>query len=314
MYLLERIEFNNHMKAIFLLPMLGLWSCTTTASDEEVVHSPTPEIMVEEPVSIDSTKLSFPWLDDFDVANTIINRVDVPDGFERLDFDEGSFGHWLRRLPLKPGKPDVKLYDGNLKYNQEAHEYVLDLDVGEKDLQQCADACMRLRSEYLYDKKNYESLHFNYTNGAKVGFQKWASGYYPIPKGSKVTWVQKSSCNDSYGSFKKYMIQIFNYAGTASLSKEMITKTIHEIAPGDLFILGGHPGHSVMVMDVAIHSETGEKAFILAQSYMPAQEMHILKNPENSSSSPWYKVNEIGEEFATPEWMFERSELKTWAD
>jgi len=30
----------------------------------------------------------------------------------------------------------------------------------------------------------------------------------------------------------------------------------------------------------------GEKQFLLGQSYMPAQEMHILKSP-NDESSPW---------------------------
>jgi hypothetical protein len=52
--------------------------------------------------------------------------------------------------------------------------------------------------------------------------------------------------------------------------------------------------------------------FLLAQSYMPAQEMHILKNPINKDISPWYDLLEIGEVINTPEWVFDRAELMRW--
>ena len=51
------------------------------------------------------------------------------------------------------------------------------------------------------------------------------------------------------------------------------------LQPGDVFIKGGSPGHAVIVVDVAIYTQTGKKVFLLAQSYMPAQQIHILVNP-----------------------------------
>ena len=50
---------------------------------------------------------------------------------------------------------------------------------------------------------------------------------------------------------------------------------------------------------------------MLAQSYMPAQDIHIVKNPGNEILSPWY---ETGEEamIITPEWKFEQNQLYKW--
>ena len=56
---------------------------------------------------------------------------------------------------------------------------------------------------------------------------------------------------------------------------------------GDVFIKGGSPGHAVTIVDIAINPKTNKKVFLLAQSYMPAQEIKILKNPNNSELSPW---------------------------
>ena len=105
------------------------------------------------------------------------------------------------------------------------------------------------------------------------------------------------------------MTNIFNYAGTLSLSKELISINFDSISPGDVFIQGGSPGHAVLVMDVAVNNE-GNKMFLIAQSYMPAQEMHILINPSNESISPWYSSEEIEVFLETPEWTFQKSDLK----
>jgi hypothetical protein len=105
------------------------------------------------------------------------------------------------------------------------------------------------------------------------------------------------------------MTFVFRYAGTLSLSKELVPVRLENIQPGDVFIKGGSPGHAVIVMDVTENSKTHEKLFLLAQSYMPAQEIHILRNPENTDTFPWYSTNFTGD-LETPEWTFTRDELK----
>ena len=98
--------------------------------------------------------------------------------------------------------------------------------------------------------------------------------------------------------------------GSASLAKQLNNKPFYDIEPGDVFIKGGFPGHAVIVMDVAVNS-TGKKIFLLAQSYMPAQDIHLLLNHSNHSLSPWYEVNdEVIIE--TPEYTFTRHQLKGW--
>jgi hypothetical protein len=84
-----------------------------------------------------------------------------------------------------------------------------------------------------------------------------------------------------------------------------------DIEIGDVVIKGGFPGHAVLVADVVRNPSTGEKRFLLLQSYMPAQEIHVLKNPANADGSPWYKTD-IGLLLETPEWTFPHTALKRW--
>lgn len=102
---------------------------------------------------------------------------------------------------------------------------------------------------------------------------------------------------------------MYSYAGTRSLENELIPVPLADVRAGDVFIRGGSPGHAVIVMDVA-QDATGRKVFMLAQSYMPAQEIHVLKNPANQDGNPWYAVDEIGEVLETPEWEFDVDELR----
>jgi hypothetical protein len=252
----------------------------------------------------------YSWLKLTDEKNCLRKRIPVPKGYHRVKTEEGSFGNWLRFVPLKEGNPPVHLYNGELKGYQQGHYAVINMDVGDKDLQQCADAVMRLRAEYLFSKAKFDELHFNYTSGDKVSFGDWCKGRRPVIKGNKVVFTQGASCQPTYEEFRKYMNNIFSYCGTLSLSKEMKRTELKDIRPGDVFIFGGTPGHAVLVMDVALNDSTGDKVFLIAQSYMPAQEMHVLVDPGNSSIDPWYSIGEIGDKLKTPEWTFSRDELK----
>jgi len=80
---------------------------------------------------------------------------------------------------------------------------------------------------------------------------------------------------------------------------------------GDVFIKGGFPGHAVIVVDMAENLQIRKKIFLLAQSYMPAQDMHILINPNNQHLSPWYELDFNGD-LNTPEWIFKKSDLHSF--
>src|SRR5881394_333874 len=72
-----------------------------------------------------------------------INTIPLPEGYVRIRADSNSFAGWLRTVALKENKT-VYLFNGTPKNNQLAQFAVLDISVANKDLQQCADAVMRL--------------------------------------------------------------------------------------------------------------------------------------------------------------------------
>ena len=290
-------------------------SCQTTKTEEYITVPALDsivEIVVDTLIQKDTIHYTYFWKNEYDYSSALVNTIELPDGYHRIKTDYNSFAGWLQHLPISSDNT-VYLYSGEVKYNQTAQFNVLDIDVGDKDLQQCADAVMRLRAEYLYSFNQYDKIHFNYTNGVNIPFSKWSNGYYPSLKGNKVVWISSSN-NTSYKSFKKYLTNIYMYAGTASLEKELKSVVISEIQAGDVFIRGGFPGHAVIVLDVVVNEETNDKAFIIAQSYMPAQSIHILKNPKNNGFSPWYSVNEIKDVIETPEWNFYSSQLKRFVE
>lgn len=221
-----------------------------------------------------------------------INQIPVPAGYTRVKTDSTDFGFYLQNLQLKQGNNEVLLYDGSKKYNQSAQFAIIKMDVGKSDLQQCADAVMRLRGEYLFGQKKYSDIHFCFLSDGKPRyFKEYSGGVY------------------TYQKFRKYMNYIFSYANTRSLRRELKhISNIKDIKIGDVFIQAGTPyGHAIIVVDMA-KNKNGNLVFMLAQSYMPAQEIHILKNPSDNKISPWYNIN-FGETLETPEWNFTNMDL-----
>lgn len=242
-------------------------------------------------------------------GETLAERFSAPTGYTRIASEKNSFAEFLQTSALKPHGTLVHYYDGREKPNKVAAA-ILAYDVGNRDLQQCADAVMRLRAEFLYKTKQYDVLHFNFTNGFKADYNKWRKGQRIAVKENKVNWVPTSKESQSYKSFREYLNMVFNYAGTASLTKELKPVSLSQMQVGDVFIKGGSPGHAVIVVDMAVHPTTQKKLFMIAQSYMPAQDIHVLINKYKPAISPWYELEDDASEFYTPEWTFEENQLK----
>lgn len=240
-------------------------------------------------------------------AQRTIGSIPAPSGFSRVE--ASGFGTYLRKLPLKPEGSKVHLYDGSVKYWQGGAYAVVDMEIGKSDLQQCADACIRLRAEYLWRSKQYSAIHFNFTNGFRADYSKWAEGYRISVKGNKVEWYKAGEPDYGYNAFRKYLNMVFSYAGTLSLSKELKQTTKADVKIGDVFIVGGTPGHAMIIVDLAM-DDKGRKAIMVAQSYMPAQDIHIVTNLNDETVSPWYIFDENTMTFGFPEWMFYSYQLK----
>jgi uncharacterized lipoprotein YehR (DUF1307 family) len=217
-----------------------------------------------------------------------IVSIPLPSGYKRVTADSGSFAAYLRNTGLK-AETTVYLYNGQPKQNQNAQYALLNISVGNTDLQQCADAVMRLRAEYLYLQGQFEKIIFRDNDNTAYTFT------------TPYTRVH----------FNKYLNRVFGMCGSASLSKQLTIQTnFAAIKPGDVLIRGGFPGHAVIVMDVAVN-DAGKKIYLLAQSYMPAQDIHVLKNPGAEELSPWYQVND-NLIIQTPEYTFTQNELMAW--
>lgn len=249
-----------------------------------------------------------------EIAMNIHDRFVIPPSYKRIEYPADGFQNFLRSFPLKKYGSPVKLFDGSLKYRQDVHCSVLDIDTGKKDLQQCADAVMRLRAEYLYKTGQFEKIHFNFSNGFRADYIKWKLGYRIRIRSNRAAWVKTSEPDSSRKSFREYLDMVFMYAGSASLERELIKVPLKNIMPGDVLIQGGSPGHALIVMDTAEDIKTGKRIFILAQSYMPAQDIHVVVNPENEDISPWYEADASVKQIITPEWNFTIDDIMRFKD
>ena len=84
---------------------------------------------------------------------------------------------------------------------------------------------------------------------------------------------------------------VMRYAGTLSLEKESVPVSVQEAHAGDFLCHGGSPGHAVLIADEAVN-ENGERVFLLANGFMPAQSAYILAG-YNCDPNPWYTQEQL---------------------
>ncbi|MDP3388246.1 MAG: DUF4846 domain-containing protein, partial [Eubacteriales bacterium] len=136
-------------------------------------------------------------------------------------------------------------------------------------------------------------------------------GYRIKVEGNDVSYYKATDPSFTHESFRKYMDMVFAYASTLSMEKELVSVSVNDMKIGDVFIIGGSPGHAIIVVDMA-ENENGNRIFMLAQSYMPAQQTQILINPLDETMSPWYSLEGVNQ-LKTPEWTFNLDRLKRFA-
>ena len=203
-----------------------------------------------------------------------VGDIPTPYGYERVDGNDPSFSHYLRSLPLKPRGSDVMLYTGDKARFQSLNYAVVDMPVI-SNAEQCADVCMRLRAEYLFNTGQYRNIHFKDVNGHPLHY----------------------SGGSSRKALETYLKKVYVVASTHSLSRSLPRRSLKDMQPGDVFVYAavdrpGHHkyGHAVIVVDVA-ESKSGKKAFLLAEGNTPARNIHVMRNLENPFRSPWFFVD-----------------------
>ena len=222
-----------------------------------------------------------------------IGDISVPRGFERIEVASGSFGEFIRSFPLKERGSHMTYYNGKMALGQYFGYAVLDLPIL-SDIEQCADAVMRMRAEYLWDKGAYDSIHFHSVSGKD---QRFAGG-------------------QDRDEFERFLRKVYGNSNTTSLKREMKTKSLKDIVPGDVFVYespgAGYYGHAVLVVDVAINKKTGQKAIMLSQSSTPALTMHIIRDMLHPIQSPWVILDDSAEGVFISGIHFDIEDLREW--
>ena len=217
---------------------------------------------------------------------------------------------FIENFKLKPYASPILKYDGTPISTQHLHEAVFDIDTGNKDLQQCADAVIRLRAEYLFKTKKFDEIKFHFTSGDLVFWNDYKNGRRAFVNGNFVSFRKTAGFDDSYQNFRNYLDLIFNYAGTISLNQETkpVTKN-SDLKTGDILITQGSPGHVVFIAGVCKNKE-GKKLFLLGEGFTPAQSIHLLSNPFNKNISPWYNLDIDNSETKTARYIFKPTNFR----
>ncbi len=225
-----------------------------------------------------------------------------PSGFTRVDVAPGSFGAFLRSLPLLPEGSPVVDYRGRRLHAEGRHPNiaaVADIDVGDKDLQHCADAILRLHAEWRYGR-GARDLVYRAVSGQPLSYQGWLAGDRSFVAGKDLV-VKRTAAprRDDHAVFRGWLDDVFSWAGTPSLERDgKKVPTASETMPGDFFVMSGSPfGHAVLVLDVA-RDDKGRLAVLLGQSFMPAQSFHVLAH----DGSPWFVIEPGDTLVSTPFW------------
>jgi hypothetical protein len=215
----------------------------------------------------------------------------------------GTWEYFLQHLPVKHGA--VVDYRGKPIPEQSKHAAIVDYDIGRRDLQQCADAIIRLRAEYLFAQGKQDSIGFHFTSGHYYSWNDYCTGRRPVINGNAVRFVNNTQrCEKTHGALRKYLDIVYTYAGTISLCKEL--KETDTLGIGTVIITPGSPGHCSIIVDEGT-TGTGEKVYKLAEGYTPAQSIYILRNHHDSRLSPWYALKDTVIE--TPSYTYRNYKL-----
>ena len=265
--------------------------------------------MCVQPVFSQVTEITEPLLVDLHKSK-VITRFTPPQGYFWMKEQSGSFGEYLVNFPLHPPGFPVRDYRMVPVKTQDRHMALLKIDVGDKDLQQCADAWMRLYAEYLWSQKMFDEIGFEFTSGQFFAWKDYKKGIRTKESKKKVSFYDSGVADESYPAFRDYLNIIFRYAGTISLDRESVSVTDNaDIKTGDFIIRPGSPGHSVIIMGI-VRNNAGKRLYLLAESFMPAQDIHILKNTAHPELSPWYELDVNAPKTVTAKYTFSPTSIK----
>jgi hypothetical protein len=226
------------------------------------------------------------WLSDENLkfpkpVDSLEARFPTPPGYHRVSNAPGSFGEWLRGLPLAAEGTPVLNNSGDtvFKADDDYVAAIVAIDVGAGDLQQSSDAVIRLHGEWLWASDNPDGISYRSASKLDMPFSRWAHGQRLIPSGPNVFWVVKGKPKDpTYDDFRQYIDAVMLWTNNVALA----TRAVHvadpkDLKPGDFFLQTRGKGHAIIVLDLA-EKPTGERVALLGQALQnPAQSIHVIR-------------------------------------
>ena len=218
----------------------------------------------------------YPWLHTAPTYEPLAVRCPTPKGYTRAAVAPGSWGEWLRYLPLLPAGSPVRLKDDVplLPGSSPVLAGVVDLDVRKN--QECADVIFRLRAEFLRWAGREAEISFPADN-VRLSWQEWKRGVRPRLVGRRLVLERTASPDASRSSFDKYLAAVFAWSGTYSMAAMGRRASYAKLRPGDFFAHPGESGgggHGVLIADVMRDAE-GHTWVIVLQGYIPAQSAQL---------------------------------------
>lgn len=242
-----------------------------------------------------------------EAESTLHERMVPPPGFHLIVPPPGSFGAFLLGLPLAAKDTPVRSFRGDVivEATDPRIAGVTTVDVGTRDLQQCADAVLRMHAEYKFLAKDDAALSYRAASKFPMPFSRWQQGDRIVPKGNDLDWTTgRGSTGRTHANLRSWLDTVFNYANTVSIARDALTPARADVRAGDFFVQGGWPGHAVLILAIA-ENTAGERRALLGQSYMPAQSFQVLA----SGGQPWFSLQ--ADTVETPFWRpFAWSDLR----
>jgi hypothetical protein len=282
-----------------LVALLVVCTCAATSL------TPSAARAGERPLS------DYPWSWGADEAATPValeDRFPAPQGTRRIPLAAGGFSAWLRRLPLHRDRRTVRAHDGRPLVRPAVA--VSTLEVGPRDLQQCADSAIRLHAEFLWSIGRAHEAAYHFTSGDRSRYADWLKGERFRVRGATVQRRRVRPARSGRAVWRAWLSHTFMYAGSASLRHDTDAVAPRApLAPGDVFVAPGFPGHVVMILDI-VESAGGARLALVGQGFMPAEDFHVVGAPW-ARDGVWFQLPEAGGTLVTPSWRpFRRAEAR----
>lgn len=266
---------------------------------------PTPSASAPPPAApapIGPDPKQYTWLGDKSVesppaVDTLLARFPTPPSYERVKVEPGSFGHWLRHLPLAAAKTPVQSVKGAIVHpgDDQYLGAVVAIDYGKIDLQQSPDVVIRLHAEWLWAQGD-KNISYRSATGLDMPLARWARGERLETQGASVIWLTKGRPAEvDHAEFRQYLNGVFTWANSTSLAQQSEPVEAERLVPGDFFLHTGSPGHALVVLDLA-KKEDGKLLALLAQGLNPSQNVHVL---QAGRATAWFSLRP-GEPVITP--------------